>query len=23
ALGLWQDCEEDGMEYQRQLRKEW
>ncbi|PAT71087.1 CopG family transcriptional regulator, partial [Klebsiella pneumoniae] len=21
--GLWQDCEEDGMEYQRQLRKEW
>ncbi|MGX8842350.1 CopG family transcriptional regulator, partial [Klebsiella quasipneumoniae] len=22
-LGLWQDCEEDGMEYQRQLRKEW
>lgn len=23
ALGLWQECEEDGMEYQRQLRKEW
>ncbi|HBX1778086.1 TPA: ribbon-helix-helix domain-containing protein [Klebsiella pneumoniae subsp. pneumoniae] len=23
ALGLWHDCEEDGMEYQRQLRKEW
>ncbi|HBV8827315.1 TPA: ribbon-helix-helix domain-containing protein [Klebsiella pneumoniae] len=23
AQGLWQDCEEDGMEYQRQLRKEW
>ena len=23
ALGLWQDCEEVGMDYQRQLRKEW
>lgn len=23
ALGLWQDCEEDGVEYQRKLREEW
>ncbi|MEG0099865.1 MAG: CopG family transcriptional regulator [Citrobacter sp.] len=23
ALGLWQGCEEDGVEYQRKLREEW
>ncbi|NDO81643.1 CopG family transcriptional regulator [Citrobacter sp. NCU1] len=23
ALGLWQGCEEDGVEYQRKLRGEW
>ncbi|EAM9428396.1 TPA_asm: ribbon-helix-helix protein, CopG family [Salmonella enterica] len=23
ALGLWQVCEEDGVEYQRKLREEW
>lgn len=23
ALGLWKGCEEDGVEYQRQLREEW
>ncbi|HCJ6375851.1 CopG family transcriptional regulator [Citrobacter sp. RHBSTW-00671] len=23
ALGLWQNCEEDGVEYQRKLREEW
>ncbi|EBO9467100.1 CopG family transcriptional regulator, partial [Salmonella enterica] len=21
--GLWQGCEEDGVEYQRKLREEW
>lgn len=23
ALGHWQGCEEDGVEYQRKLREEW
>ncbi|HAT8014343.1 ribbon-helix-helix protein, CopG family [Citrobacter rodentium] len=23
ALGLWQGCEEDGVEYERKLREEW
>ncbi len=23
ALGLWQGCEEDGVDYQRKLREEW
>ncbi|VYU81785.1 ribbon-helix-helix protein, CopG family [Metakosakonia massiliensis] len=23
ALGLWQGCEEDGLEYERTLREEW
>lgn len=23
ALGIWQDCEEDGVEYQKKLRQEW
>jgi len=23
ALGIWQDCEEDGVEYQKKLREEW
>ncbi|ENB4891061.1 CopG family transcriptional regulator [Escherichia albertii] len=23
ALGIWQGCEEDGVEYQRKLREEW
>ncbi|EFT1501593.1 ribbon-helix-helix protein, CopG family [Salmonella enterica] len=23
ALGLWQGCEGDGVEYQRKLREEW
>ncbi len=23
ALGLWQRCEEDGVEYERKLREEW
>lgn len=23
ALGFWQGCEEDGVEYQRKLREEW
>ncbi|HCD7253096.1 TPA: CopG family transcriptional regulator [Citrobacter farmeri] len=23
ALGIWQDCEEDGVEYQKTLREEW
>lgn len=23
ALGPWQGCEEDGVEYQRKLREEW
>ena len=23
AIGLWQGCEEDGVEYQRKLREEW
>jgi metal-responsive CopG/Arc/MetJ family transcriptional regulator len=23
ALGLWQGCEEDGVEYQRTMREEW
>lgn len=23
ALGLWQACEEDGVEYQKTLREEW
>ncbi|EIS4294999.1 ribbon-helix-helix protein, CopG family [Salmonella enterica] len=23
ALGLWQGCEKDGVEYQRKLREEW
>lgn len=23
ALGLWQGCDEDGVEYQRTLREEW
>lgn len=23
ALGLWQGCEEDGVEYERSLRGEW
>lgn len=23
ALGLWQGCDEDGLEYQRTLREEW
>lgn len=23
ALGLWQSCDEDGLEYERKLREEW
>ncbi|WP_148872820.1 CopG family transcriptional regulator [Serratia marcescens] len=23
ALGIWQECEQDGVEYQRKLREEW
>lgn len=23
ALGIWQGCEEDGVEYERKLREEW
>lgn len=23
ALGIWQGCEEDGIEYQKKLREEW
>ncbi|EFJ9488356.1 hypothetical protein BHO14_005181, partial [Escherichia coli] len=23
AFGIWQGCEEDGVEYQRKLREEW
>lgn len=23
ALGIWQECEEDGVEYERKLREEW
>ncbi len=23
ALGIWQGCEEDGVEYQKKLREEW
>lgn len=23
ALGLWQGCEEDGVEFERKLREEW
>lgn len=23
ALGIWQDCKDDGVEYQRKLRDEW
>ncbi|AST82005.1 TPA: CopG family transcriptional regulator [Citrobacter farmeri] len=23
ALGIWQGCEEDGVEYQKTLREEW
>ncbi|TLI91216.1 ribbon-helix-helix protein, CopG family [Escherichia sp. E4694] len=23
ALGIWQGCDEDGVEYQRKLREEW
>jgi len=23
SLGLWQNCEEDGVEFERGLRKEW
>ncbi|WP_433637878.1 CopG family transcriptional regulator [Kluyvera georgiana] len=23
ALGIWQECEDDGVEFERQLREEW
>ncbi len=23
ALGIWQECEDDGVEFERKLREEW